>query len=697
MKKVLNFKYSIKNKLIFNFVSLIVISLLLMGIITYAIVVNQTKNDYTNFIHKEISHVNDGIENYLELIQQNTRMVSQSSLIQQADSRITSYVEKKDASGKVQMTPLENNSYEAEVYNTFKNFKDSHPEISSISLGVESNGGYVQYPASARTNGYDARERDWYKLALEHPDKPILSDVYISSDGSKSIISISAIKDSTGAIKGVITMNINLDELTKIIENIEIGKNGYIVLVDKNGTMLANPKDTSLVSKKVEELNISKLDITNNNNTSFETKMPDGNNYSISVQKQSNSNLSLNWTYICFVETSEFMSSARSIGMVTILFIVIFSILSIAITIFIARKIANPISNIASHLQLMGNGDFSVEMDSKYLKINDEVGEIAKSTKTMQSSLKEMLSIIQNHSNGINNKAENLHDAAESVSNSSGEVANAIQEVAKGTDEQAHNLINATNILSNFATAIEIMTKTLTDIQEKTNSINKTASEGNDNMSGLVLSVKSVDVTFKEFGEKLSLLGQNVNKVNEITNLIDSIAEQTNLLALNAAIEASRAGESGKGFAVVADEIRKLAEQSKNSADEIAHLLGSITNDTSSILKNSDNMKIELNNQLTGINSTIKSFKEIVGEVENVIPKINNANSSAENINKEKDNILSKVENISAISQETSASSEEIAASSEEMSATAENLFSTVENLRDMAKDMIKQVNNFKL
>lgn len=143
-----------------------------------------------------------------------------------------------------------------------------------------------------------------------------------------------------------------------MIENIEIGKNGYIVLVDKNGTMLANPKDTSLVSKEVEELNISKLDITNNNNTSFETKMPDGNNYSISVQKQSNSNLSLNWTYICFVETSEFMSSARSIGMVTILFIVIFSILSIAITIFIARKIANPISNIASHLQLMGNGDF---------------------------------------------------------------------------------------------------------------------------------------------------------------------------------------------------------------------------------------------------------------------------------------------------------------------------------------------------
>jgi methyl-accepting chemotaxis protein len=91
----------------------------------------------------------------------------------------------------------------------------------------------------------------------------------------------------------------------------------------------------------------------------------------------------------------------------------------------------------------------------------------------MQSSLKEMLSKIQNHSNAINDKAENLHEAAESVANSSGEVANAVHEVSKGTDKQSHNLIDTTNILSNFVKAIEIMTKTLTDIQEKTNSINK--------------------------------------------------------------------------------------------------------------------------------------------------------------------------------------------------------------------------------
>lgn len=698
MKRLVNIKNSIRGKLIFSFVSLIVSSLLLMGIITYAIVVNQIKKDYTSSIHKELVHVNNGMEKQLELIQENTLMLSQDSLLQELDSRITSYVDKEDPSGKIEMTPLQNDPYEAEVFIALKKFTESHPEIQSISLGVEENGGYLRYPESARSNGYDPRTRDWYKLGLEKSDKPYLNtDVYFGSDGTKCIQSLSAIKDENGDILGVISLDIHLDVLTKMIESIKIGKEGYVIIVDKNGTIIANPRDESLVSKNISEFNIGKLEDLSNIDAPFEAKMSDGKEYYISVEKPTDLDSSLDWTYICFVEKSEFMSSAKSIGTVTVLFIVFFAILGVVITIFIARKIANPITYIANHLQLLGNGDFSVEIDQKYIDKNSEIGEIAKSTKTMQLSLKEMLLIIQNYSNDINDKAEHLHEVAETVTNSSEEVANAVQEVSKGTEQQTNNLMDITNMLANFAKEIEIMSITLTDIQENTNSINALASEGNSNMSGLVESVESVGVSFKDFVEKLGILGENIKHINEITTLINSIAEQTNLLALNAAIEAARAGESGRGFAVVADEIRKLAEQSKESANEIAQLLGNITSDTGVILDNCDDMKVELNRQLAGINTTIKSFKEIVGEIENVIPKINKAYSSAMNINVEKDNILERVENVSAISEETSASSEEIAASSEEMTSTAISLFSTVENLRDMAKDMIDQVSRFKL
>ncbi len=695
MKKDLMFKFGIKSKLILGFTFLMVISLFLMGLIVYQKVYTQTEKDFTYSVNKELIHVNDGIENYISLIKENTTMLSQSSLIQEVDSRITTYVDKNDPSGKIEMKPLENGPYEAEVYNIFKNLKDSHPEILNVSMGVEVNGGYIQYPASARKNGYDARTRDWYKLAFQNPNETVLSDVYIASDGSKSISSVSAIKDSNGTVKGVLGTDIDLNNLTKIIENVKIGNNGYIILVDKNGTILANPKDASLVSKNISELKISELNSAYNSNTSFKIKMADGKNYSVIVKKTPNSNLS--WSYICFVETSEFMNSANNIGEIIFLFTLVFTAISIIITIFIAERIIKPIRNIGNHLHIMGKGDFSVEVDSKYLKLNDEVGGIARSTNKMQSSLKEMLLIIKDNSQTIDRNAENLRTSAELVANSSEEVSNAVKEVAKGTEDQAQKLSDISNIFSQFGNSLQTMTNALIEIQEKTKSINNIASESDNNMSGLAESVETVGVTFKEFRDKLSVLGNNVNKINAITNLIDSIAEQTNLLALNASIEAARAGESGRGFAVVADEIRKLAVQSKKSADEITKLLVNISNDTVGILKNNDNMNIELSSQATAVNETIKSFREIVRKIENVIPEIEKVSSSAEYINKEKENILDSVESIAAVSEETSASSEEIAASSEEMNATAETLFSTVDNLRDMAKDMTKQVNEFKL
>jgi len=106
MKNKVSAIKSIKVKLIISFVSLLVISMLLMGIANYAVVVNQTKIDYTNSIHKELIHVNNGIENQLELIQANTHMLSQNSLFKEVDSRITSYVDKEDPSGMNEMTPL---------------------------------------------------------------------------------------------------------------------------------------------------------------------------------------------------------------------------------------------------------------------------------------------------------------------------------------------------------------------------------------------------------------------------------------------------------------------------------------------------------------------------------------------------------------------------------------------------------------
>lgn len=388
-------RLNIKNQLILYFVTLTVVSLLVNAIIVSGEVEKQTKLDYSKAVDKELTQISAGIENYLFLIMENTAMIANNPIMQNLASNITSYVAKGDPSGEVAMTPEKNSQTEQSVYRLFQNFQMTHDEIETVSLGVQENGGFVQYPATARFNGYDARKRDWYKLAAANPDKPILSDVYISSNGSKNIVSMSAIKNENGNLLGVVTMNINLDQLTKTVGEISIGKDGYVVLVDENGMILVNTRTPETISKNIAELGIEQLKDYKNLNEAIEVKMPDGNIYSVNAKHHSDSKIGLNWSYITFIQTSEYRITANRIKEISILCILGFALLSAIITVIATKNIIKPITILTKHLQKIGEGDFTEELNSRYLSYKDEVGEIARSTKKMQSSLKDMVEHIQ--------------------------------------------------------------------------------------------------------------------------------------------------------------------------------------------------------------------------------------------------------------------------------------------------------------
>jgi len=217
----------------------------------------------------------------------------------------------------------------------------------------------------------------------------------------------------------------------------------------------------------------------------------------------------------------------------------------------------------------------------------------------------------------------------------------------------------------------------------------------NQRVYGENASVINVSNSFKEFYSKVISLGKDINEINEITSLINSIAEQTNLLSLNAAIEAARAGESGRGFSVVADEIRKLAEKSKESSENISKLVSVISNNADVIVKESATMDDEMRNQGEIIDNSIISFNKIIQAVDEVIPKIETVKSSADNIENDKNGILNRISGLSSISIEVSASAEEISASSEEVNASTEEIASSAQILSNMTNEMIGEVNKF--
>jgi len=382
-------------------------------------------------------------------------------------------------------------------------------------------------------------------------------------------------------------------------------------------------------------------------------------------------------------------------GITTLLvFFIISIILIFSIAIVVIKLLKKSINSFSGILDNLAKGDFTVDIETDE---KSEIGLMKKELSITIESISHILKVIKEGSLLTLEKSQSLASVSKEMDYTMQEVAVAIHGIADGASSQSNDLMLINDTFSNLGDEIVSIAASIKDVDVNTKSVNDKAQNSNIQLSALIEVINTISNSFDNASGQIQGLGVKISEIDKITDVINSIADQTNLLSLNASIEAARAGDAGRGFAVVADEIRKLAEKSKNSSNNINRLIQGISKETSTVVNTTSGVNKDLKQQINVIENSVNDFKKIIEAINAVLPQIEEINKTVEKISDKKDKIVGTVHSTASIAEENSASSEEIAASTQEVTVSAESLANTAQLLADNSNNLIEQVNNFKL
>lgn len=302
--------------------------------------------------------------------------------------------------------------------------------------------------------------------------------------------------------------------------------------------------------------------------------------------------------------------------------LVILSILALAYGFYVSRRVSvyfrrGVLSNLAL-VHEVADGNLAAKPDEFFVAAKDEFGDLTRATENLVGRLRSIIG-------GVINSSDNVSDASSHTSSAS-------QQLAQGANEQASGVEQISSTMQEIAGNVQQNTENAQEVES----------------SALNLSNE-----FDGVSKAASLSLQHITTIAEKINVINDIAVQTNILALNAAVESANAGEHGKGFAVVATEVRRLAERSKDSANEIIGLAGLSLKATEDAVVKFGILRDELSN-------TIKLVQEI-------------AAASVEQ-NSGVSQVDGAIQQLNVITQQNAAAADEMASSSVELASQAEHL-----------------------
>ncbi|KUF35221.1 MULTISPECIES: methyl-accepting chemotaxis protein [Lysinibacillus] len=370
-------------------------------------------------------------------------------------------------------------------------------------------------------------------------------------------------------------------------------------------------------------------------------------------------------------------------------------VISLIIAMVVGSLMSRPINGMAKAAKKIAEGDLTAEQIR--IKNRDEVGDLALAFNQMAANLKDLITNVRQNTVQVSGSAAELTASADQTIQATEQITSSIQEVASGSEAQGKNASESSEAMKNMTKGIQQLASTTAAVSELAIETNSEAKKGNDSLHRVISQMTTINTAVLESASVVKNLDEHSIEIGNIIGIITDIAEQTNLLALNAAIEAARAGDHGRGFAVVADEVKKLAEQSKKSAEQIATLISEIQQDTNRAVTVMDTGTQEVQIGMKVVKVAEEGFSKIVELIEQVSMQIQEATTVSEEMSSSAEQIYASFDEIATIAQMSSSNLQNVASASEEQLATIEEVAASAATLSNMAEELHTQVSRFKL